>query len=240
MALADRSESRSGRLKLEAQSIRDLKSAIGIGLPKGGTGMFSNLLTYPGLNPGTCDYCHRERVANVLTSAPFLWTGHKIMRNHEDKTTKGYGASVMGVGVASGVFHSFLKTENPKLKSVFRRLDYMAVSFSTLMLLKAARIEVPRGYYKTAYLYGSLNPLAMAACNIGIMETAYLKRVAKAPELKGIHKLHSVVAAVSIGSFLLEEFKEDIPHSHAVWHCTAAMSTATAQPLLPKNTAKAS
>jgi len=41
--------------------------------------MFTSVV-YPDFEPGCCDYSHRERFANLVTSVPFFFAGAHILR----------------------------------------------------------------------------------------------------------------------------------------------------------------
>lgn len=192
-----------------------------------------NAMIYPDLGPGSCDYCEREKWANVLTSFPFVLAGAHLLRHSNDKRSKTFAGSVFGTAAASTIFHSFRNDTHPKHKTVFRRIDYCSVATSMVLLLHAARAEVPNGFYTMAAVMTPINPLAVSTVCTGAIQQTYRKRANGTPALRNRHRLHQMVAFAGMAAFVTEEFKKDIPCSHAAWHCFAAMATATTAPLLP-------
>eukprot|EP00959_Pyramimonas_sp_CCMP1952_P410173 8596491-Pyramimonas_sp.AAC.1 len=206
----------SKKLVLETREHKTLKKVLKV-LHNPDGHMFSSVF-YPSLSPGTCDYCERERCANIITSIPFLITGAWIMKNSKDDRTRRWGASVIGAGCASGLFHSVLKHRHPRAKTLFRRIDYSTVCMATSMAVKAFQLPVPK-YYKTfnAVLL-PVNPFAMGAYNSGLIEYNYFKHAMDKPELRAQWVVHLAATAAAATAFTLEDIHPTLPYVHSVWH----------------------
>jgi hypothetical protein len=89
--------------------------------------------------PGCADHNTFERVANVLTSIPYVAVGIHSYRTRKTEAGKLWGASIAGVGIASGIYHG----TTGRCKSFARKLDYWTIAYSSNLLAKAAFPGVP-------------------------------------------------------------------------------------------------
>lgn len=89
--------------------------------------------------PGCADHNTFERVANVLTSIPYVAVGIHSYRTRKTEAGKLWGASIAGVGIASGIYHG----TTGRCKSFGRKLDYWTIAYSSNLLAKAAFPGVP-------------------------------------------------------------------------------------------------
>jgi hypothetical protein len=76
--------------------------------------------------PGCCDHNGFERFANVLTSVPYVAVGIHAYRNRQTEAGRLWGASIAGVGVASGVYHA----TSGRAKQWARKGDFWAIAYS--------------------------------------------------------------------------------------------------------------
>jgi hypothetical protein len=75
---------------------------------------------------GCCDHNGTERLVNVLTSLPYVCVGIHAYRNRRTEAGKLWGASIAGVGVASGVYHA----TSGRAKHWARKMDFWAIAYS--------------------------------------------------------------------------------------------------------------
>mmetsp|Transcript_29304 Transcript_29304/g.64014 ORF Transcript_29304/g.64014 Transcript_29304/m.64014 type:complete len:284 (-) Transcript_29304:191-1042(-) len=219
----------SKKLVLETREHKTLKKVLKV-LHNPDGHMFSSVF-YPSLAPGTCDYCNRERCANLITSIPFLFTGAWIMKNSKDERTRRWGASVIGAGCASGLFHSVLKHKKPRAKTLFRRIDYSTVCMATSLAVKAFQIPVPKHYPLINAFALPVNPFIMGAYNSGLIEYNYFRHAMDKPELRAQWAIHLAATAAAGTAFTLEDYKPTLPFTHATWHVAAALATFTVLPM---------
>jgi len=217
------------QLPLQTREFKTLSKVLNV-LHNENAGMFTSVF-YPTFSPGCCDYCERERVANVVTSLPFLLAGAHIIKNSKDVPTRRWGKSVVGAGVASGLFHSFLRTKNPRLKSVFRRLDYSAVCLGTAMAVKALQIPVPSAYSSFSAITLPLNPFLLGGVNTLMIERKYFQHAVDKPELRKEYAMHVISTAVAASAFVTEDYRPHFPFIHSLWHMAAALATVTVLPM---------
>jgi len=220
---------KSRKLKLETREHKTLKKVLKV-LHNPDGHMFSSVF-YPSLSPGVCDYCERERCSNLITSIPFLITGAWIMKHSKDDRTRRWGASVIGAGCASGLFHSVLNHKNPRAKTLFRRIDYSTVCMATSMAVKAFQLPVPKHYPVINAVALPVNPFIMGAYNSGLIELNYFKHAMDKPELRAQWAIHALAVATAGTAFTLEDYYPQMPYIHSVWHTAAALATFTVLPM---------
>lgn len=193
------------------------------------TGMIAALGSFVSpKGPGVCDHNARERIANVLTSIPFLFVGCHTARARKTANGKLYGASLMGVGAASMTFHA----SKGKWRSFARKMDYWTIALSTACMNRAVFPEVHPLVWGVGLLFVPFKPFAVSSVNTTAMEAEYLRRAHKNPELRQAQLLHSCTCGLGLGCFCCEEKAPQTPFLHSVWHLTACMSCATTNGLL--------
>jgi hypothetical protein len=84
---------------------------------------------------GVTDWCWRERIANVATSAPFFVLGARLAcAPVAPPAARAYGASLLGVGVAALAYHTSAGTSRPH----WRQLDYLSIGGASWVRRPAA------------------------------------------------------------------------------------------------------
>nr|XP_028951220.1 uncharacterized protein LOC103402583 isoform X2 [Malus domestica] len=135
----------------------------------------------PCLKPiqGCCiqgDQSVAETVVNVLTSLPFIVLG--IHSPRKNLSTKLYANSLIGVGVASSLYHS----SRGKLRQYLRWADYTMIATTTVCLSRALRNENPKLLMASA-LCLPFQPLMVSAVHTGMMESLVSTTLHCAPKL---------------------------------------------------------
>ncbi|TYI43502.1 hypothetical protein ES332_A01G174700v1 [Gossypium tomentosum] len=120
------------------------------------------------LRPVRCcmkgDQNFQETVANVLTSLPFIVLG--IQAPRKNLNSKLYANSLIGVGVASTLYHS----SRGKLRMYLRWADYTMIATATVCLSRALRNENPKLLMAASALLLPVQPLMVSAVHTGMME----------------------------------------------------------------------
>lgn len=177
---------------------------------------------------GCCqgDQTFLERTANVVTSLPFIALGFQAPRTNLN--TKLYANSLIGVGVASSLYHS----SKGKLRKYFRWADYTMIATATVCLSRALRNENPKLLMAASALLLPVQPLMVSALHTGMMEVAFAKRAIKDPELRTIHTVHKMSSLLGGAFFIADDVFPQTPFLHAAWHLAAAVGVGTCNKLL--------
>ncbi|KAL5553428.1 hypothetical protein UlMin_040829 [Ulmus minor] len=146
-----------------------------------------------------------ETVANVLTSLPFIALGMQAPR--KNLSTKIYANSLIGVGVASSLYHS----SRGRLRKYLRWADYTMIATATVCLSGALRNENPKMLMAASALCLPFQPLMVSAIHTGMME------------------LSSLLGGVL---FIADDVFPQTPFLHAGWHLAAAVGVGTCNKLL--------
>ncbi|KAI4330435.1 hypothetical protein MLD38_028725 [Melastoma candidum] len=122
----------------------------------------------PCLKPIHCsihgDLHFSERVANVMTSLPFIALGINAPRKNLNTTL--YANSLVGVGVASAMYHC----SRGKLRRYLRWVDYTMIATTTTCLSRAIRNENSKLLMAASALILPVQPLMVSAVHAGMME----------------------------------------------------------------------
>lgn len=219
-----------GKADVVRRSLRTLR-ADGFG-----AGLGSRVLGWGGMmaavgsfvrpqGPGECcDHNCLERALNVVTSIPFMVVGLATMRRRRTCEGKVYGASIVGVGVASLTFHS----ARGRFRSLTRKLDYWTIAVSSALMSRALFPKLSPLVWGLSLGLTPFQPFATASANTVAMEYEFLRRANKNPSLKPVQQLHAATSAGGMGLFC----RPDVPCTHSLWHCAAALSCATTNGLL--------
>ncbi|XP_020250271.1 uncharacterized protein LOC109827671 isoform X2 [Asparagus officinalis] len=167
-----------------------------------------------------------ETIANVLTSLPFIILGSQAPRKNL-KTTL-YANSLIGVGVASSLYH----LSRGKARKYLRWADYTMIAATTLCLSGALRDENPRLLMAASTFLLPIQPLMVSAVHTGMMEVAFARRASTKPELKMAHNLHAVSSLLGGALFIADDCFPQTPYLHAAWHLAAAVGVGTCNKLL--------
>ncbi|CAN0877072.1 hypothetical protein LINGRAHAP2_LOCUS11661 [Linum grandiflorum] len=167
-----------------------------------------------------------ETIANVLTSLPFVALGVQAPR--KDLNTKLYANSLIGVGVASSLYHS----SRGKVRKYLRWLDYAMIAATTVCLSRALRDENPRLLMAASAALLPIQPLMVSALHTGMMEVAFAKRALEDPELRTVHTMHKMSSLLGGALFIADDMFPETPYLHAGWHLAAAVGVGTCNKLL--------
>ncbi|KAK9935291.1 hypothetical protein M0R45_022399 [Rubus argutus] len=167
-----------------------------------------------------------ERVVNVLTSLPFIVLG--IHAPRKNLNTKLYANSLIGVGVASSLYHS----SRGKLRKYLRWADYTMIATATVCLSRALRNENPKLLMAASAVFLPIQPLMVSAVHTGMMEVAFAKRALKDPELRMAHNVHKMSSLLGGVFFIADDVFPRTPYLHAAWHLAAAVGVGTCNKLL--------
>lgn len=164
-----------------------------------------------------------ETVVNVATSMPFVLVGLQTPR--EKLASRMYGNSIIGVGIASSLYHS----SRGDIRKVLRFCDYAMIATSTLCLSSALRTEKhnPRALVMASALMIPFQPLLVTAVHTGLMEAHFAAKSRENPKLRRVHSLHTMSSLVGGALFASNHVFNDTPYVHAAWHLAAAVSVAT-------------
>ncbi|XP_059655386.1 uncharacterized protein LOC132302520 [Cornus florida] len=167
-----------------------------------------------------------ETVANVLTSLPFIALGVQAPR--KNLNCKIYANSLIGVGIASSLYHS----SRGNLRKYLRWADYTAIATATVCLSRALRDENPKLLMAASALFLPVQPLMVSAVHTGIMEVAFAKRALQDPELRIAHNVHKISSLLGGILFIADDMYPQTPFLHAGWHLAAAVGVGTCNKLL--------
>lgn len=167
-----------------------------------------------------------ETVANVVTSLPFVVLGFQAPRKNLNTTL--YANSLIGVGVASSLYHS----SRGKARKYLRWADYTMIAATTLCLSRALRDENPKLLMAASTFLLPIQPMVVSALHTGMMEVAFARRRSTKPELRMAHNLHTTSSILGGALFIAEDCFPQTPYLHAAWHLAAAVGVGTCNKLL--------
>ncbi|XP_022990677.1 uncharacterized protein LOC111487494 [Cucurbita maxima] len=167
-----------------------------------------------------------ERVANVLTSLPFIALG--IQAPRKNFSMKLYANSLIGVGVASSLYHS----SRGKLRQYLRWADYTMIATATVCLTGALRNDNPKLLMAASAFLLPLRPFTVSALHTGMMEVIFAKRALKDPDLRMAHNVHKMSTILGGVLFIADDALPKTPFIHAAWHLAAAVGVGTCNKLL--------
>lgn len=167
-----------------------------------------------------------ETVANVLTSLPFIALGMQAPRKNFN--TKLYANSLIGVGVASSLYHS----SRGKLRQFLRWTDYTMIATATVCLSRALKDDNPKMLMAASAFLLPFRPLTVSAVHTGMMEVLFAKRASKDPDLKMVHNVHKMSSLLGGVLFIADDVFPRTPFIHAAWHLAAAVGVSTCNKLL--------
>ncbi|XP_073144088.1 uncharacterized protein [Henckelia pumila] len=167
-----------------------------------------------------------ERVVNVLTSLPFIFLGINAPR--KNLNCKLYANSLIGVGVASSLYHA----SRGKLRKYLRWADYTMIATATVCLSRALCDESPKLLMAASALCLPVQPLMVSAVHTGLMEVAFAKRAFQDPDLRMAHNVHKMSSLLGGVLFIADDIFPETPFLHAGWHLAAAVGVGTCNKLL--------
>ncbi|KAG5085364.1 hypothetical protein JHK82_052761 [Glycine max] len=179
------------------------------------------------LRPIHCgDQTLAETVANVLTSIPFIALG--IHAPRKNLNSKLYANSLIGVGVASSIYHS----SRGRLRKFLRWVDYTMIATTTICLSMALRNENPKLLMAASAICLPVNPMMVSVIHTGMMEVAFARRALKDPDLRMAHTVHKTSSLLGGMLFVADDLFPKTPYLHAAWHLAAAVGVGTCNKLL--------
>ncbi|XP_072953040.1 uncharacterized protein [Typha angustifolia] len=167
-----------------------------------------------------------ETVVNVLTSLPFVVLGLQTPRKNFN--TSLYANSLIGVGIASSLYHS----SRGEARKFLRWADYTMIAATTLSLSRALRDENPKLLMVASTLLLPFQPLMVSAVHTGMMEATFAKKALTNPELRMSYNLHTMSSLMGTALFIADECLPQTPYIHAAWHLAAAVGVGTCNKLL--------
>ncbi|KAK4263966.1 hypothetical protein QN277_029311 [Acacia crassicarpa] len=167
-----------------------------------------------------------ETVANVVTSLPFIALGLNAPR--KNLNSKIYANSLIGVGVASSMYHG----SRGKLRRFLRWVDYTMIATATVCLSRALRNENPKVLMAATAAILPVQPLMVSLVHTGMMEVAFAKRALKDPDLRMAHTVHKMSGLLGGVLFIADDLFPETPYIHAAWHLAAAIGVGTCNKLL--------
>lgn len=166
-----------------------------------------------------------ERIANVITSFPFIALG--IHTPRKNLNCKLYANSLIGVGIASSLYHA----SSGKLRRYLRWADYTMIAIASVFS-RALRNENQKLLMAASALILPVQPLMVSALHTGMMEVAFAKRALDDPELRAAHNVHKMSSVLGGALFIADDVFPDTPFLHAAWHLAAAVGVGTCNKLL--------
>lgn len=167
-----------------------------------------------------------ETIANVLTSLPFIALG--IQAPRKNLNCKLYANSLIGVGVASSLYHA----SRGHIRKYLRWADYSMIAAASVCLSRALRNENPKLLTAATALVLPVQPLMVSAVHTGMMEVAFAKRALEDPELRVAHNVHKISSILGGALFIADDVFPETPFLHAAWHLAAAVGVGTCNKLL--------
>ncbi|KAG2701471.1 hypothetical protein I3843_06G042800 [Carya illinoinensis] len=167
-----------------------------------------------------------ETVANVLTSLPFVALG--IQAPRKNLNTKLYANSLVGVGVASSLYHC----SRGKLRRYMRWVDYTMIATASVCLSRALRDDNPKLLMAASAFLLPVRPLMVSAVHTGMMEVVFSKRASKDPDLRMAHNVHKMSSLLGGVLFIADDVFPTTPFIHAGWHLAAAVGVSACNKLL--------
>lgn len=167
-----------------------------------------------------------ETIANVITSLPFIALG--IHAPRKNLNCKLYANSLIGVGVASSMYHA----SRGKVRKYLRWVDYTMIATATVCLSRALRNENSKFLMAASALFLPIQPLMVSAVHTGMMEVAFAKRALQDPDLRMVHNMHKMSSLLGGALFIADDVFPETPFLHAAWHLAAAVGIGTCNKLL--------
>lgn len=165
-------------------------------------------------------------VANIITSLPFIALGINAPR--KNLNCKLYANSLVGVGVASSLYHS----SRGRLRRYLRWLDYTMIAATSVCLSRALRNENPKLLMAASALCLPFQPLMVSVVHTGMMEVAFARRALENPQLRTAHNVHKISSLLGGVFFVADDMFPTTPFLHAAWHLAAAVCVGTCNKLL--------
>ncbi|GAB2226663.1 hypothetical protein Droror1_Dr00022482 [Drosera rotundifolia] len=139
-----------------------------------------------------------------------------------------YANSLVGVGVASSLYHSSRGT----LRRYLRWLDYTMIAATSVCLSKALRNENSKLLMAASAVCLPFQPLMVSVVHTGMMEVAFARKALENPQLRTAHNVHKISSLLGGVFFVADDMFPTTPFLHAAWHLAAAVCVGTCNKLL--------
>ncbi|GAX77488.1 hypothetical protein CEUSTIGMA_g4932.t1 [Chlamydomonas eustigma] len=173
--------------------------------------------------PGVCDHNKYERCANCVTSAPYVLCGIHSIKHRRTTAGKMWGASLVGVGMASCAFHA----SSGDIRPACRRLDFWTIAAASNLMLRAVYPNCPHAVTALSIVATPFKPFMVSFCNSTAMELKYLYRAHMNKDLKRAQVFHATTCLIGLSCFAAEEIWPKLPFMHAAWHCLSAVAVSS-------------
>ncbi|GAB2296963.1 hypothetical protein Dimus_031067 [Dionaea muscipula] len=167
-----------------------------------------------------------ETAANIITSLPFIALGISVPR--KNLNCKLYANSLIGVGVASSLYHS----SRGRLRKYLRWADYTMIAAASVCLSRAVKNENQKLLMAASALCLPFQPLMVSVVHTGIMEVTFARRALENPQLRMAHNVHKASSLLGGVLFVADDIFPATPFLHAAWHLVAAVGVGTCNKLL--------
>jgi hypothetical protein len=173
--------------------------------------------------PGVCDHNRYERCANCITSAPYVLCGIHSMKHRKTAAGKMWGASLVGVGMASCTFHA----SSGNIRPACRKLDFWTIAAASNLMLRAVYPSCPHAVTAVGLVATPFKPFLVSFLNSTAMEMKYLYRARVNNDLKMAQVFHATTCFIGLSCFAAEEVWPRLPFMHAAWHCLSAAAVSS-------------
>ncbi|KAJ7565540.1 hypothetical protein O6H91_02G064800 [Diphasiastrum complanatum] len=167
-----------------------------------------------------------ETFANILTSMPFIFVGLHTPRKR--LVTRLYADSVVGVGLASSLYHS----SRGEIRNVLRWGDYVMIAAANLCLSRVLHKGKSNMLFLASATVLPFHPVGVATIHMGMNEVTLARKVLAEPRLRKAYGIHAISTLAGAALFLADDTHPDTPYIHAAWHLAAAFGAATINQLL--------
>mmetsp|Transcript_7997 Transcript_7997/g.26580 ORF Transcript_7997/g.26580 Transcript_7997/m.26580 type:complete len:256 (-) Transcript_7997:112-879(-) len=179
--------------------------------------------------PSTSDTEVHNKLLNVVTCLPYVMVAWRALRR-DDPACRNFGRSMIVTAALAGGFHA----ADGKLKTLARKVDYMAAATSLVALSNAVvPAERRKGLNCFSALALPLNPLAVFAANYTSVVHEYKRRSTESARLRRAYHAHVASALIGLACFASELKHPTSPGLHASWHLLSAAAAGTVEPLFP-------
>eukprot|EP00249_Psilotum_nudum_P008293 c21174_g1_i1 orf=243-1064(-) len=172
------------------------------------------------------DYNWIERIANVLTSIPFIFIGLQAPRNK--LVTKLYANSIVGIGLTSSLYHG----TRGEARKIFRHGDHTMIATSAVCLTRALRGDNCKVLTAVSAALLPFRPALVTVIHTGLMEATFAQRAQAEPQLRKVHTMHAASSLIGCALFIADDVFPQTPFLHAAWHVAGAIAVATCIKLL--------
>jgi len=144
-------------------------------------------------------------------------------RHRKTAAGKMWGASLVGVGMASCTFHA----SSGNIRPACRKLDFWTIAAASNLLLRAVYPSCPHAVTAVGLVATPFKPFLVSFLNSTAMEMKYLYRARVNNDLKMAQVFHATTCFIGLSCFAAEEVWPRLPFMHAAWHCLSAAAVSS-------------